>query len=64
MHLHAMLAEQLTAALAAREQRGTRRRLLLGDACTAARLARCIDFSSNDYLSLSAAPAARAAVAA
>ena len=58
-----MLAEQLSAALAARERRGTRRRLLLGDARTAAHLAQCIDFSSNDYLSLSAAPAARAAVA-
>ncbi|WFD03549.1 8-amino-7-oxononanoate synthase [Malassezia obtusa] len=59
-----MLDAQLEAALAAREARGTRRRLLLGDADAAARLAQCIDLSSNDYLSLARAEAPRARVAA
>lgn len=54
-----MLEQQLAAALAAREERGIRRRLLLGDAGKARQLAQSIDFSSNDYLSLARSPEAR-----
>ncbi|PKI82778.1 hypothetical protein MVES_003174 [Malassezia vespertilionis] len=45
-----MLHDQLQAALAKRDARGTRR-VLLDDAAKA-RMQQCIDFSSNDYLSL------------
>lgn len=55
-----MLGEQLAAALQRREALGTRRRLLLGDAETAARFAACADFSSNDYLSIAQSSEGRA----
>lgn len=47
-----MLEEQLTHALRVREAEGRRRRLLLSDATEAERLARLVDFSSNDYVSV------------
>ncbi|WFD33111.1 8-amino-7-oxononanoate synthase [Malassezia sp. CBS 17886] len=59
-----MLDDQLARALAAREERGTRRRLYMGDADSARWRAACVDFSSNDYLSLACSVRMREALAA
>ena len=56
-----MLDEQLTHALRVREAEGRRRRLLLSDAAEAERLARLVDFSSNDYVSVARNPRVRRA---
>ena len=47
-----MLDDQLSKALDIRERQGRRRQLLLQNPKEAERLARLVDFSSNDYVSL------------